>query len=943
MKDKYKFFILCAVLISIFSTDILAQQKVSLSGTIFGSGNKVEYPLGYAVISISDMGVSTTSNTKGFYQIKGLNPGQYEVKVTTLGYESISKTIEVKEQDTKINFTLNEATYKLDEVVVTAQSEKSRASTSTTISKTAMDHIQALSLSDIMFLLPGAETASKSDLSMSTVKTYAIRGGQSFGTSVIVDGAPISNNANMQVLTSATGERNATSYNTTPTSGIDFRDISTTNIESVEVINGIPSVKYGDITSGTVIVNSTYGKSPLHIKFKTNPNIYALSTSQGISLGEKKGVLNYGFDYTYSEMDPTESYDIYQKVNGRVSYGNTFGNLGTNSALNLIWSKNNGKPNPDDENDVETYNRRNLGLRLNTKGTYNVNKGWFKNLQYTASFSITDKKSYRENIATNAEWTYSMSETDNAVLSSVAGNLVYLSDGTLATNVPEGEEGYKAWNVPNSYLYNYHVYGQELNTYVQLLSNFSGNIGKTRHHITIGADYKNSGNIGKGKEFDIDNPPYKSLSYDFATQRERSYDDIPFINNISAFAEESFSASILKRDLNIVAGLRYDKVIDMDDIITPRINASYEIIPDVLRIRAGYGQTAKTPSLGLLYPDNAYFDLLNFDNSNESKVPTSQQFQIATTRVFNTENKDLKFAVAKKHEIGLDFTIGQVKGTITAYKEKSDNGYTIGKTVDTYKSVDLVQYKAVTPYPSDTTQIPTIAIDKSNKYLVSYTTPTNNYSYEQKGVDFNIDFGRINSIRTSFVLNGSWKRFKSWNNNYSFGNHNKATDYADYPDMGVYEKGNVKSHYDNITTNLIVTHNIPQIGFVVTVTANVIWRERSWSTYGNDSIPVAYISRTDGNMYNFDPSLIEEPEYTSLDNRPYINPLRYKIDDYMSPVLCMNVNITKEIKDFLRVSFFANNMFRSTPLWESKVYPGSYTRRNSNKFFFGLSLTATIK
>jgi len=207
------------------SIDVNAQQKVSISGTIFGSGNNIEYPLGYAVISISDMGVSTTSNTKGFYQIKGLNPCKYEVKVTTLGYETITKTVEIKAQNTKINFTLNEATYKLNEVVVTAQSEKSRASTSTTISKTAMDHIQALSLSDIMFLLPGAETASKADLSMSSVKTYAIRGGQSFGTSVIMDGAPISNNSNMQVLTSATGERTATSYNTTPISGIDFRDI----------------------------------------------------------------------------------------------------------------------------------------------------------------------------------------------------------------------------------------------------------------------------------------------------------------------------------------------------------------------------------------------------------------------------------------------------------------------------------------------------------------------------------------------------------------------------------------------------------------------------------------------------------------------------------------------------------------------------------------------
>ena len=38
-------------------------------------------------------------------------------------------------------------------------------------------------------------------------------------------------------------------------------------------------------------------------------------------------------------------------------------------------------------------------------------------------------------------------------------------------------------------------------------------------------------------------------------------------------------------------------------------------------------------------------------------------------------------------------------------------------------------------------------------------------------------------------------------------------------------------------------------------------------------------------------------------------------------------------------------MFRSTPLWESKKNPGSYTRRNTteNVFFFGLELTAIIR
>ena len=55
------------------------------------------------------------------------------------------------------------------------------------------------------------------------------------------------------------------------------------------------------------------------------------------------------------------------------------------------------------------------------------------------------------------------------------------------------------------------------------------------------------------------------------------------------------------------------------------------------------------------------------------------------------------------------------------------------------------------------------------------------------------------------------------------------------------------------------------------------------------------------------------------------------------------INLTKEIRNFMRISFFANNMFRSTPIWESKVYPGKYTRRNAKTFFFGAALSVKIR
>lgn len=85
--------------------------------------------------------------------------------------------------------------------------------------------------------------------------------------------------------------------------------------------------------------------------------------------------------------------------------------------------------------------------------------------------------------------------------------------------------------------------------------------------------------------------------------------------------------------------------------------------------------------------------------------------------------------------------------------------------------------------------------------------------------------------------------------------------------MGVFEPGNKTEHAEATTTNLRITHNIPRIGFVVTLTASVKWQEHSYTTYGNDSIPVKYISRLDGRVYDFDASRIGEEEFQAVDMR----------------------------------------------------------------------------
>lgn len=929
---------LCVVMIMAISLAMpsFAQQKASLVGRVVSADTK--QAVAYALVHFPETGLQAVTNSEGDFTIKQIAAGNHKMQISFLGYENLEQTITVKAGDNSLKFELVPANFKVEDVVVTATASKAGAATSSTISRTAMDHIQSSSLADVMSLLPGASTPDTRTLTLSQASSFSIRGGASLGTAIIMDGTPMSNNANLQSLGAgkmpfAASDAPGSAAMATPTSGVDMRQISTDNIESVEVIRGIASVEYGDITSGAVIVNSKAGRAPLNVKLTMNPNLYQLSATHGVQLGaagSKAGALNYSADYSYSQYRPTEGYSHYERVNGQVGYTNSIGKWYTNSTLSVGVYRDKAKPTPGDENDFRYALQKEERLRFNTKGTLSFNKGWFNNLKYAASFTYTDKDSYFEDQAVNAEASFSTSKTNGAITTSAPGGKFTLENGSVITN-PDGEY---ALRTPNAYMYNYSVRGKELNTYAQVIANFAGTAGSTSHFIKVGADFRNEGNVGEGKIFG--GTPLRTASDNLSTQRERSYDDIPFMNTLGLFAEESFNWAMGRRNLNIVAGVRYDNIFGFDDVVAPRVNLSFDIIPEHLSIRGGYGITAKTPTLEMLNPQEAYFDLLNFNNSQSTVASEKQKFQVVTTHAFDTTNDELEMATTQKYEVGVDFKIGQVTGAITAFKDSSDNGYMFSTTVNSFQSVDMVTYEAL--YPEDGS-MPALKEASRRKVLLSYATPTNNSSYETRGIEASIDFGRIDAIRTRFILDGVWSRTENWNNGLSFDRANSGNYYNH---MGVFN-ARKSSFYENLSTNLKAVHNIPSIGFVISATANVIWREGSWMLYENDEIPTHYISVNDGKLYDFNESMLSQDEFKKLDVRPDLDVRRNIKDSYMSPVLCMNVNVTKEIKDFLRISFYANNAFRSTPLWESTKTPGSFRRRNDRAFFFGLSLNATIK
>lgn len=66
----------------------------------------------------------------------------------------------------------------------------------------------------------------------------------SLGTSFVIDGAPMRNDANMQYIPGADQLLERKLF---INKGVDMRSISTDEIQHVEIVRGIPSVEYGDL------------------------------------------------------------------------------------------------------------------------------------------------------------------------------------------------------------------------------------------------------------------------------------------------------------------------------------------------------------------------------------------------------------------------------------------------------------------------------------------------------------------------------------------------------------------------------------------------------------------------------------------------------------------------------------------------------------------------
>ncbi len=195
MKKLNSFRALLLFLLIICQSNILAQKKFTINGTISEQSSN-ETLIGVNVL-FPEIGKGVVTNEYGFYSIT-LPEGIYKLQVSYLGFKDIIQEITLNE-DKKLNFQLKEASEMLDEVVITENIEKvSIKNPQMSLNKLTASTIKQIPVvlgeADVIksiILLPGVTSGGEG------ASGFNVRGGAADQNLILLDEATIFNSSHL--------------------------------------------------------------------------------------------------------------------------------------------------------------------------------------------------------------------------------------------------------------------------------------------------------------------------------------------------------------------------------------------------------------------------------------------------------------------------------------------------------------------------------------------------------------------------------------------------------------------------------------------------------------------------------------------------------------------------------------------------------------------------
>ena len=602
-------------------------------GTAFGAGHRVRgrvedvdgVPVPGAVVRLDENYLWAVTDAKGFFVLEAVEAGSYRMETECLGYATDVRTLRVNRAVEDLVIMLQEQTLALNEVVVTAEQSKENLNTTHRIEWTALDLLQVSGLSNIAALMPGGKTVNP-DLTAASELT--VRGGGSsagnaaFGTAVEVNGVRMGDNAAFGGL-----------------AGVDTRSLQVENIESVEVISGVPSAEYGDLGSGMVKVTTRKGRTPVQVSFSVNPRTYDASVSKGIALGE--GVLNLSGQWTRATQKLTSPYTSYTRRGFTAEYSRTFARaLRLEAGISGNIGGMDSKDDPDAFSEEYAKGRDNL-LTPHLKLTWLLNRSWVTNLSLEGSVNYHDNRTHEH---------------------------LYNSFGSSQPAVHAEEAGYfLATALPPTFYADRITDSRELDYAASLKYDWLHHFGGVKSVLKAGVQWKADGNVGQGEYYE--DPALAANGY-----RPRPYTDYPYMHNLAVYLEEKISwkglegSFGLRGERTFIEGTQYRNL----QTLSPRLNLRWHATEN-LSFRGGWGVTRKLPGFYILFPRQEYRDIQTFGFSHG----TGASYIYYTIPYTMTYNPDLRWQSNHNAELGMDFDLPRLgwRFSLVAFRNVTKDPY----------------------------------------------------------------------------------------------------------------------------------------------------------------------------------------------------------------------------------------------------------------------------